>query len=814
MRSCTLFLATLVVLVVFAPVWRMLFSMNSALRCAPVLGATQARAMYGARGAGGRAGNATVADDVTLIIKSFERPAHLDRLLGSVRQFYPTVRILVSDDSRPPAPGRAWIQRHYPSVELYTMPFDTGNSRGRNLLLSQVRTQYFLTLDDDFVFGLATRLETLLELLEKHERISIACGSVMGLRYSGKFAIDGKGVLNHVSVPVESAEMADNCEVADICPQFFMARLEAVRHFGGWDERFAVYDHNAFFVRAWQAGVQAAFCGSVDITHKAWAEDFPMPWNNTRGRGYLEVGEFLKAYNLKGIREFNGDLVDKAFADHLFDQEAESEAKRRKRTRFDSDTNTFFLSTCILSAPQNFARRTEMRGTWLQHLGPNATVAAGAQNRFVYKFVIGQVQNASLRKELEQEFARYGDIHFVPSVIDAYTNLTAKMRSCVSFMGRHYSLYVLKTDDDVYIYFNRLIERLLAPDVYRGPKNTKNVILGAQKHQRVLVDDKKYADHDFEGYTYPLLARGGAYVFSGDIASYITVNEDLFFDYVLEDASFAIWTAPLLPRKVNDSRFFQGYFEEFPHLYRESFDGIAVIETKLGQQYSLHELERISRDTTLAQPIKPKYALSDCKIPSSFHDRMRLRQADAEVQRGIDLNKYRLALIDVKAILIYKLKLDFHMMAGSVLGYALDCQPLTAATEVEIGVFAGGMSNDFVPAFEADGFKILRVSGEPSAGYVVTVEKRSAKVTIAVHYDDASVGGKGFWHGAWAGPELSKRRVAAFQPVWIDFLGVRVLAPRDMHSYLSVYYGDSWREVASMSASIGRNVIEALRPIS
>ena len=66
------------------------------------------------------------------MIKTFERPAKLKRLVDSIRRLYPGLTIIVVDDSRHP--------RNLPEVENINLPFDSGVSAGRNAGVKAVGT--------------------------------------------------------------------------------------------------------------------------------------------------------------------------------------------------------------------------------------------------------------------------------------------------------------------------------------------------------------------------------------------------------------------------------------------------------------------------------------------------------------------------------------------------------------------------------------------------------------------------------------------------------------------------------------------------
>ena len=70
--------------------------------------------------------------DVTAMIKTFERPRRLRQLVGSIRRLYPDLKIIVVDDGKDPQP--------LPGVETQILPYDSGLGAGRSKGLSLVKT--------------------------------------------------------------------------------------------------------------------------------------------------------------------------------------------------------------------------------------------------------------------------------------------------------------------------------------------------------------------------------------------------------------------------------------------------------------------------------------------------------------------------------------------------------------------------------------------------------------------------------------------------------------------------------------------------
>ncbi|HEY2826961.1 MAG TPA: glycosyltransferase, partial [Pirellulales bacterium] len=111
---------------------------------------------------------AKLLSQTTAIIKTFQRPKDLDRLIRSMRRYYPQLQILVGDDGFEPSPRT--------DVGYLRLPEDIGLSAGRNALLDRVQTPYFLLLDDDWQFIRKTQIEKLTQLVDEGE-LDIAAGN-------------------------------------------------------------------------------------------------------------------------------------------------------------------------------------------------------------------------------------------------------------------------------------------------------------------------------------------------------------------------------------------------------------------------------------------------------------------------------------------------------------------------------------------------------------------------------------------------------------------------------------------------------------
>ena len=102
-----------------------------------------------------------VEQQITVAIKTFERPELVNRAVSSLRQFHPTMPVIIADDSKEPISFN-----DDPYTETLHLPFDTGISYGRNRAIERVKTPFYLLMDDDYFFNADCNLEGLVKTLE------------------------------------------------------------------------------------------------------------------------------------------------------------------------------------------------------------------------------------------------------------------------------------------------------------------------------------------------------------------------------------------------------------------------------------------------------------------------------------------------------------------------------------------------------------------------------------------------------------------------------------------------------------------------
>ncbi len=200
--------------------------------------------------------------DISLMIKTFERAYCVNRLVKSIRHFYPAMKIYIADD------GKQALDVTGTNIHYFHLPFNTGLSYGRNFILKKIDTPYFVLLDDDYEFNSQTDLIKMLKLLKQFE-LDILGGKWIqhgiARHYEYQLAIE-KRVLKYINQPL--AQPASNLFLYDLVLNFFIARTDAVRAINGWDEKLKLLEHTDFFLRAKQAGLKTGYCPDIHVYHK------------------------------------------------------------------------------------------------------------------------------------------------------------------------------------------------------------------------------------------------------------------------------------------------------------------------------------------------------------------------------------------------------------------------------------------------------------------------------------------------------------------------------------------------------------------
>ncbi|KAG5836245.1 hypothetical protein ANANG_G00252540 [Anguilla anguilla] len=230
----------------------------------------------------GPKGEYNISALVTIATKTFLRYEKLQNLIDSIRRYYPTVTIVIADDSEHPKPVTG------PYIEHYIMPFGKGWFAGRNLAVSQVTTKYVLWVDDDFIFTGSTKLEKLVDVLES-TTLDLVGGAVReATGYTATYrqtisieAGEEEGDCLHMRRGFHHVVQGfPNCVITDGVINFFLARTDKVQQVGWrptWVSESRVYAHLEFFID----GLGSLHVGSCDDVIVGHATKIKLPWGQS-----------------------------------------------------------------------------------------------------------------------------------------------------------------------------------------------------------------------------------------------------------------------------------------------------------------------------------------------------------------------------------------------------------------------------------------------------------------------------------------------------------------------------------------------------
>lgn len=256
--------------------------------------------------------------EITILIKTLERKVHLIQLLDSIQHFGFRGAIIIADDSKVPYGQSVLAKFPMLDIQYINLPYDAGTAEGRNRMLAVVETPYFLLCDDDFVFDRRTRIPLMKKLLEENQLDLLAGVFIQHNRKTrkGKYLLKINPYLNrlgwvlpsneiyeyHAGITIKPNEISlysipysNPVTICDLTHNFFIAKTEKVKSFGGWNPVLKGGEHQNFFIRAKLAGLKVGTTQKCGVIHDQWTEN-SKEYQNLRNRGneyqMLALAEF------------------------------------------------------------------------------------------------------------------------------------------------------------------------------------------------------------------------------------------------------------------------------------------------------------------------------------------------------------------------------------------------------------------------------------------------------------------------------------------------------------------------------------------
>ena len=263
-------------------------------------------------------------DDISILIKTLERPGQLINLLQSIQKYGFEGPVIIGDDSREPYKTR--ILGLFPKLNIIyvELPFDAGTAEGRNRMLDHTHTSFFVLCDDDFIFEPRTRIPVMRKMLIENN-LDILGGVFFQYNMKSrvdrvKFKISKFFLKFNLLIPANQmyeyhagmelngnvckffrVKYEDPFTICDLTHNFFIARTDKVKAFGGWNAILKGGEHQNFFIRAKLNGLKVATTRQCGVIHDRWSPA-PQLFRQLRERG--------KDYQRIALAEFGIDKME------------------------------------------------------------------------------------------------------------------------------------------------------------------------------------------------------------------------------------------------------------------------------------------------------------------------------------------------------------------------------------------------------------------------------------------------------------------------------------------------------------------------
>lgn len=264
-----------------------------------------------------------MSNKLTIIIKTFERRKSLERLLTSIIKENYLFDIIILDDSK--KNYREKILKKFPKLNInyIVTEFDIGLSDGRNRLINQVKTPYFLLCDDDFEFDEKTNLKENLKIIQIND-IDILAGKVRDrkelvnlyeilsavkhpkyiyqwlLKIEKERSFNAEFIREDSNLILKIDKKPTHLKKYDIVLNFFIGNTEKIKKIGGWKKELKLGEHEEFFYRAKENGIRVYYSNTLSTLH------FPIKtfkYMNYRKRAAEFQNKWLKEYGLEFIKK-------------------------------------------------------------------------------------------------------------------------------------------------------------------------------------------------------------------------------------------------------------------------------------------------------------------------------------------------------------------------------------------------------------------------------------------------------------------------------------------------------------------------------
>lgn len=115
--------------------------------------------------------------EITVCVTTIDGPERVARLINSIRQLYPSIRIIVGERTNNSLKSPLVST----DADVHFFPYNFSASATKNAIVALVDTKYFLQCDDDYIFSSETDLSHAHNVLEADQSIAIVGGMLFDI---------------------------------------------------------------------------------------------------------------------------------------------------------------------------------------------------------------------------------------------------------------------------------------------------------------------------------------------------------------------------------------------------------------------------------------------------------------------------------------------------------------------------------------------------------------------------------------------------------------------------------------------------------
>ena len=223
---------------------------------------------------------------VTALIKTFLRDEYLIRCVESLQKNYTSIRMVIADDGLDSTNKTTLLKKYSDLITYIKLPYNVGICEGRNAGIKKIKTEYFLYLDDDFIFTekKESKLLKMCSFLDHNKGIDLIGGSVKDMHRNGKirvfngsFSINGQELIQK-QIGHDKFNLCPTTKLryqyCDYTTHYYVARTDSISS-DMWDNDILRGMHSDFFLNYCKAGKTVVFSPDCVLKHHTESAKFP-----------------------------------------------------------------------------------------------------------------------------------------------------------------------------------------------------------------------------------------------------------------------------------------------------------------------------------------------------------------------------------------------------------------------------------------------------------------------------------------------------------------------------------------------------------